>query len=355
MIMDAREIGKLFVIGFDGTVFTREVRELIDNLNPSGVIVFSRNIEDPVQTAQLNHDLQSHAQMRWSEGLLIGVDQEGGRVRRLREPFRAFPPALQLAASPEPEAEVRNFARVTAGEIRMVGFNLNFVPVLDVLNQKEIDKSSVIGDRSYGDDPQRVWHLAKIVMEYMRHGGIIPCGKHFPGHGGTMVDSHKELPVDDRPREAMESRDLIPFRRAAASQIEMIMTAHVVYPALDKQLPATMSRTVISGVLRNEMSYNGIVITDDLDMGAVAHHYSPEACALSAFAAGVDLLLICNNPDKAFSARERILRAVKEGEISGERVNQSLKRIRELKTRFAESMKPCDAKAVRYYFSQNVV
>jgi beta-N-acetylhexosaminidase len=353
--MDAQDIGKLFVIGLNGTRFTPEVRDLLDNLHPSGVILFSRNIEDPVQTAQLNHDLQNHAKTLWGEGIFIGVDQEGGRVRRLREPFRAFPPALELASSRAPEDAARDFARVTAHEIGLAGFNLDFVPVLDVVSQEGIDNASVIGDRSYGHDPQSVWHLAKIVMESMRDGGIIPCGKHFPGHGGTAVDSHKDLPVDDRQLETMESRDLVPFRHAADAQIEMMMTAHVLYPALDRHLPATLSPEVITGLLREKMSYRGVVITDDLDMGAVAHHYSSDECALKAFAAGVDLLLICNNPDKAFSARDRIVRALKDGEIPETRVKESLERIRDLKSRYAASMTPCDTRAVRDYFSRDVV
>lgn len=353
--MDTREIGKLFVIGFNGTQFTPEVRDLMDDLRPSGVILFSRNIEDPVQTAQLNHDLQHHSQTRWGEGIFIGVDQEGGRVRRLREPYRSFPPALELASSREPEEAVRDFARVTAREIRLVGFNLDFVPVLDVVSQEEVDKTSVIGDRSYGHDPQSVWRLGKIVAETMREGGVIPCGKHFPGHGGTAVDSHKDLPVDDRPWETMEARDLVPFRYASDALIEMMMTAHVLYPVLDKRLPATLSHAVITGLLREKMSYSGVVITDDLDMGAVAHHYSSDECALKAFAAGVDLLLICNNPDKTFSARETILRALKDGEISEAQVKQSLERIRGLKSKYAASMKPCDTTAVRDYFIRDVV
>ncbi len=225
--MDARKIGNLFVIGFNGTEFTSDVRDLIDELHPSGVILFSRNIVDPIQTAELNHDLQSHALSRWGHGIFIGVDQEGGRVRRLREPFHAFSPALKLASSQEPEEAVREFARVTAREARLVGFNLDFVPVLDVLKSEEIEMSSVIGDRSYGQDPSTVWLLGKLVIEGMRAGGIIPCAKHFPGHGGTCVDSHKDLPVDDRSLELMEGRDMIPFRNAADYQIEMMMTAHV--------------------------------------------------------------------------------------------------------------------------------
>lgn len=348
--MHLREIGRLFVIGFHGTDFTTEVRELIDDLNPSGVIVFSRNIADPVQIATLNRDIQAHALKRTGEGLLIGVDQEGGRVRRLKAPFTEFPPALTCASSPDSPNEVRTFARITAEEIRLAGFNLDFVPVLDVLGQKNNLGSSVIGDRSYGYEPSVVSRLGLTVAETMRAAGVIPCGKHFPGHGGTSVDSHKTLPVDSRPWETLENHDMIPFRDAARAKVEMLMTAHVLYPALDALLPATLSPLVIDGLLRKHLSYDGVVITDDLDMGAVAHHYLPEECALKAFSAGADILLICNKPEKAFSARERMFKALQDEEISAARLKRSLERIAQLKTRFAASLMPCDPQGAAEYF-----
>ncbi len=190
--MDRRDIGNLFIIGFDGTEFSPELRSLLDDLNPSGVILFSRNIEDPVQVARLNHDFQRFGNK--SRGFFIGVDQEGGRVRRLREPFAFFPPALELVAGHEPEAAVRDFARTTAREIALVGFNLDFAPVLDVLSHPDELRSSVIGDRAYGFDPETVARFGGIVVEELRTNGIIPCCKHFPGHGGTQVDSHVDLP-----------------------------------------------------------------------------------------------------------------------------------------------------------------
>jgi beta-N-acetylhexosaminidase len=349
--MDLLEIGNLFIVGFPGADFSPEVSELIDDLNPSGVILFSRNIVDPVQIATLNRNLQEHALTKNREGLLIGVDQEGGRVRRLREPFTGFPPALECASSDSPEDKIREFARITAQEIRLVGFNLDFVPVLDVLDQKEDLDKSVIGDRSYGFEPSIVSRLGLIAMETMRAEGVIPCGKHFPGHGGTDVDSHKDLPVDNRPSEVIRSRDLVPFRDAVAGQVEMLMTAHVLYPALDPVLPATLSPTVIDEMLRREMSYDGVVITDDLDMGAVAKHYPPEDCALKAFSAGADILLICNNPEKAFAARDRIFQALRTGEVPEHRLRQSLRRIAELKAKYARSLRPCDPKRVAEYFT----
>jgi beta-N-acetylhexosaminidase len=346
--MNLWEIGNLFTIGFEGTEFSSELRSLLEDLNPSGVILFSRNIEDPAQVARLNGDIQRFGSA--SRGLLIGVDQEGGRVRRLREPFTFFPPALEMISGKEPEAVVRDFARTTAREIALVGFNLDFVPVLDVLSHPDELHSSVIGDRAYGFDPETVALFGGIVIDELRANGIIPCCKHFPGHGGTMVDSHVDLPVDTRARQLLEDKDLVPFRRAVAMQVEMMMTAHVLYPALDPEMPATLSRTALTELLRQSMAYDGVIITDDLDMGAVADRYSTEDCSLKAFVAGADLLLICKHPEKAFAARNRIFQALNDGEISAQRVTESLDRINRLKANYANSMNACDPAAARDYF-----
>jgi beta-N-acetylhexosaminidase len=348
--MDPREIGNLFMIGFYGTRFDGEVRDLIEELNPCGVILFSRNIEDPVQTAELNRGVQNYAVKHRPQGFFIGVDQEGGRVRRLQAPFEVFPPALQLASSDAPEDGVRKFARVTAHEIRLSGFNVDFTPVLDVLDRAEDLSSSVIGDRSYGSDPDIVSRLGRIVIETMRSGGIIPCGKHYPGHGGTLRDSHVELPVDERSGDEIGRRDLVPFRDAVNMSVEMLMTAHILYPALDPVLPATLSPSIVDRMLRGIFRYRGVVVTDDLDMAAVAAHYPVEECAWKAINAGVDILLVCNSPEKALSARLALVQAVKDGAISRKRIEESLLRIQDLKSRYAESLKPCNPAQTRKYF-----
>jgi beta-N-acetylhexosaminidase len=348
--MDLQEIGSLFMVGFHGTQFDGEIRELLDALNPCGVILFSRNVVSPVQVAQLNHEVQQHCLDRTGHGLLIGVDQEGGRVRRLPEPFSVFPAALELAFSADPDAAVRNFAEVTARELLLAGFNLDFAPVLDVVERPNDVRGSVIGDRSYGADAEMVSRLGLLVMDTMRSLGVIACGKHFPGHGGTLVDSHRELPVDDRPREVLETRDLVPFTRAAEKNADMIMTAHVLYTALDEDRPATLSESLLRRLLRERMGFTGVVITDDLDMGAVAHHHSPAESAVMAIKAGADIPLFCNDPSKAFAARSGIAKAIADGEISEDRIHESLRRIRTLKTRYAASLKPCDVAAVRGRF-----
>jgi beta-N-acetylhexosaminidase len=188
-------------------------------------------------------------------------------------------------------------------------------------------------------------------MDTMRAGGVIPCGKHFPGHGGTTVDSHMDLPVDERSIEALEQSDLIPFRGAAAKDVEMLMTAHILYRSVDPLYPATVSHRIISGILRQSMLYTGVVITDDLDMGAVANRFSTEECALMAIKAGVDILLVCRSAEKALAARDEIARAVKAGEVTESRIQESLSRIRSLKTAYAHSLQlPGNLLAVREYF-----
>ena len=348
--MDLRELGSLFMVGFHGQEFSPELRDLLDDLSPCGVILFSRNIHEPDQVARLTHDLQSHAQKQLSHGLLIGVDQESGRVRRLLEPFSRFPPALHMARSADPEAAVREFAEVTGRELRLVGFNVNFVPVLDVLATPDTPEVSVIGDRSFGPEPQTVARLGATVIEAMRAAGVISCSKHFPGHGGTTVDSHVDLPVDARPRDIISARDLVPFETAMGLNVEMVMTAHVLYRALDPIFPATLSERVIGKLLRDEMGYRGVVITDDLDMGAVAASYPLDELAVSSLRAGVDVLMICHSVDKAISARTAIHDALMQGNIPTERIEEALGRIRRLKLLYHDSLQPCDEAQVNRYF-----
>ncbi|MCA1960007.1 MAG: beta-N-acetylhexosaminidase [Desulfomonile sp.] len=344
-----RDVGAFFLVGFRGTELDSEARDFLDEMNPAGVILFKRNVEDPVQVARLSRALQEYAQTRLGKPWFIAVDQEGGRVARLREPFTVFPPALELARSPDPESAVREFARVTAHELRLAGFNLDFVPVLDVLNSADAAPDSVIGDRSFGSDPAVVSRLGRVVIETMRSAGVITCCKHFPGHGGTTVDSHKALPVDRRDRATLEQIDLVPFREAIAAQVDMTMTAHVVYPAIDPDYPATLSPAHIRGYLRESLGFAGVVATDDLDMYAVADGWSPGECVELAVAAGADLLLVCNDPSRALAAQAGLYGAVKEGRIQPDRLDQSLKRIQAVQERYASSMVPCDPDEVRLY------
>jgi len=344
-----RDMSAFFLVGFHGTEVSSEACDFLNEMNPAGVILFKRNVEDPVQVARLNRDLQEYSQTRLGKPWFIAVDQEGGRVARLREPFTVFPPALELARSSDPESAVREFARVTAYELRLAGFHLDFVPVLDVLSRADATADSIIGDRSFGSDPAVVARLGRVLIETMQSSGVITCCKHFPGHGGTTVDSHTALPVDGRDRATLEQIDLVPFREAIAAQVDMTMTAHVVYPAIDPDFPATLSRSHIQGLLRDSLGFAGVIATDDLDMHAVADGWPPGECAELAIAAGADLLLVCNNPSRALAAQAGLYDAVKEGRIQPKRLDQSVKRLQAVQERYASSMVACDPDEVRRY------
>ncbi len=339
------------MVGIPGQTLDSATRDFLTEIRPNGVILFSRNIESPEQIAQLNHDLQDFALKMGLDPLFISVDQEGGRVRRLREPFSKFPPSWEMAQSASPDVSVRDFARQTATELRMAGFNLDFVPVLDVVDEMVDLRSTVIGDRSFGSAPEKVGHLGNIVINEMRSQGVIPCAKHFPGHGATTVDSHFDLPVDGRTLQDLDSRDLIPFKQAVQNQIEMIMTAHVLFPKLDSDCPATMSRRILYKLLRKRMGFEGVIITDDLDMGAVSKSYPTETCVIESFNAGADILLICNSGKKALDALCSLRGAIIDGRIEARRVSISINRIQSLKRKFVGSFRPCESRRLLSHFS----
>ena len=350
--MDLREIGNLFMVGFQGTRFSSELRDLIDDLNPCGVIHFSRNIESPRQTALLNRDLQKYVWERSDKGTLYWSGPGGRTGQATPGTVYLFPTGVD----PCPGRKTRpglsgNLLGSPLARSGWRGFNLDFVPVLDLLGDMKDPALSVIGDRSYGSDPHSVSRLGNIVVNTMRDAGVIPCCKHFPGHGGTEVDSHVDLPVDTRTAEALARADLMPFRDAAAHRVEMMMTAHVLYPALDTRHPATLSRRIVSGILREEMSYEGVVITDDLDMGAVANRFTMEESVLAAIDAGVDIMLICHSLEKALSARSTLAEAILQGRISEATIRRSSHRIQALKERYADSLLPIEIEPVRQHFN----
>jgi len=348
--MNINEIGQLFVVGFEGTVLSENLKEFLLDLKPAGVILFSRNIEGPFQVATLNRDLQLFAMDNWTDGLLIGIDQEGGRVRRLRSPFASCPTALNLSIAPLSVELVRSYMTVVSYEIGLAGFNTNFVPVLDVVKPTSEHATSVIGDRSFGGNPTLVARLGQVVVESVRSMGVIPCGKHFPGHGGTMVDSHFDLPIDGRDKEILRERDMLPFKTAIDQGIEMLMTAHVVYTSLDPLYPGTLSQTVVNEVLRSDFGYTGVVITDDLDMGAIANHYDPASRVELALKAGVDLLLFSKSAEDVIIARDAIVHGISSGIIPVDKVADALGRVKDLKKKYKPHLLPAIPDEVGQHF-----
>lgn len=332
--MTSREkIGQLFMVGFMGTTVTSELASFIKEYKPGGVILFSRNLESVEQIVELTNDLQRCSPQ---SPLLISIDQEGGRVSRLPKGFTIFPPCELIGRCNSGELAYA-VAATTAKELRAVGINMNMAPVLDVNSNPD---NPVIGDRAFGSISDVVSEMALVTAAGLQDNKVVACGKHFPGHGDTNADSHKELPVVEASRERLETVELPPFRRAAAAGIETMMTAHVLYKALDDRLPATLSPDIITHLLREQMQYDGVVLTDDLEMHAIVDHYGPGDAAVRAFLAGCDVLLICKDRDREIAAFESVEKAVASGTIATKRLDQSVTRIQGVKQRYVWPYRP---------------
>jgi beta-N-acetylhexosaminidase len=329
------QIGQLFMLGFDGTSASPEWAELQARYKPGGMILFARNLEDPAQIIELTNSLQTRSP---HSPLLIAIDQEGGRVSRLPKGFTIFPPCGVVGACHSEELAYAA-AAVTAAELRAVGINMNMAPVLDVHSNPD---NPIIGNRAYGTEPATVAELGLAAVRGLQGKGVVACGKHFPGHGDTSTDSHKELPVVKASAEVLVERELPPFRHAIANGLASLMTAHVVYSALDAQRPATLSPTILTGLLREQWGFDGVVVTDDLEMHAISDHHGIGEAAVQAFLAGADILLICKDRGQAVTAIEAVRKAVENGSIAPDRLEASLRRITQLKRKFLRSHLPAD-------------
>ncbi len=341
--MTLREkIGQLFMVGFVGTSVTPDLASFIKEYKPGGVILFSRNLECVEQIVDLTNDLQACSR---HFPLLISIDQEGGRVSRLPKGFTIFPPCDLIGRSNSTELAYAAAATI-AKELKAVGVNMNMAPVLDVNSNPD---NPVIGDRAFGTTSDVVCELGLATAAGLQDNKVVACGKHFPGHGDTSVDSHKELPVVEASRARLEAVEFPSFRRAAAQNIASMMTAHVLYRALDPELPATLSPAIITKLLRQELHYDGVVLTDDLEMLAIIDHYGIEDAAIRAVLAGCDVLLICKDRDREAAAFKAVEQAIEAGTISPERLDQSVARTARLKDRFVTPYRPVtvsDAKLI---------
>ncbi len=280
--------GRVLMVGIPGPRLDPVARELVRDLKVGGVILFARNIESPEQVWELSRDLQKEAVAATGRPLLIAVDQEGGRVQRLKEPFTIIPPARTLGTTKTPK-DVALLARHVARELSLVGINVNLAPVLDVPRSPRCP----LWDRAYGKDPAHVGRYALAAIKGYMSGGIIPVAKHFPGLGDTGVDSHAVLPLAQS-GDAERTVDLLPFRQVVAAGVPMVMTAHLKVPEWEAR-PATLSAVALQDWLRGRLGFKGVIITDDLEMGAIATQLPTSHGAKDALAAGADLLLICNN------------------------------------------------------------
>jgi beta-N-acetylhexosaminidase len=320
------KLGQMFMVGISGTEWTREDEALFAECRPGGAILFRHNLQQPQQIYRLCHAIWETTRDNLLP--LIAIDEEGGRVHRLPEPFTHFPSAAALGVAGSQLAF--SFGLATARELRAVGINLDFAPVLDVASNPA---NPVIGDRSLSSEPATVAKLGWSVAEGLKSGGVIPCGKHFPGHGDTSKDSHLELPIVARDVESLLALELPPFRHACVKGFDALMTAHVLYPAFDPEYPATLSHAIVTGLLRDELKYRGVVFSDDLEMKAISRSYELSDAALLAIDAGTDILLCCHDRDRAAQAFERVLRRAEADARFRQRVEESYFRIANLKRR----------------------
>jgi beta-N-acetylhexosaminidase len=323
-----REIGQLLIGSLPGTTITPEIRSLAREFRLGGLILFSRNIEAPEQVAELAHDAQSLAT---DSPLWISVDQEGGRVARLKAPFTEWPPMAVLGRSGDPSLASR-FAAALAAELKAVGITLDYAPVLDIHTNP---KNPIIGDRALAETAEQVAQLGTAIVRGLQDNGVAACGKHFPGHGDTSVDSHLDLPLVEHPPDRIRRVECVPFRAAIAADVAFIMTAHLLVPALDEENPATLSSRIVKGMLRDELGFRGVIVSDDLEMKAIAKTWTVPDAAVRAIGAGCDGLLICSGDvDVQAQALEALIHAAEDGRIARTALDDTQKRLRQAKERF---------------------
>ena len=326
--------GQVMMIGFDGTSCSPELHRIILDLHIGGVIEFARNVDSPRAVAQLAADLQHTARASGLPGLFISIDQEGGRVTRLKADhgFTEFPSARVLGSTRDPE-KARSVARLVAEEMKAVGINMDLAPVLDVDNNPA---NPIIGNRSFGADPESVARFGVAFLEGLQSEGILAVGKHFPGHGDTDVDSHIGLPVVRHDLARLHAVEFVPFRAAIAAGVAGIMSAHIAFPAIDASgIAATLSAPVMTGLLQQVFHFEGLRITDSLEMGALATSgYPAPLAAAMALAAGADVLLFNRDHDLHREAHRTIVDWIRRGKIPKERLDDAVRRILAAKARF---------------------
>lgn len=315
--------------GFNGPALPVELQTIAGEFSLGGIVLFARNVDEPAQVAEVAWratQLLADDLPPW-----VSVDQEGGRVARFKRPFTLWPPMATLGRSGDPVLAGR-FAAAMAAELRAVGIMLDFAPVLDIFTNP---KNTVIGDRALSGDAAVVAALGAAIIEAFEQAGLASCGKHFPGHGDTLADSHHDLPIVEHDLQRLRAIEFEPFRAAIRAGVSSLMTGHVLVPEVDQSRPATLSRAVVQGLLRDELGYQGLVFTDDMEMKAVAARMPVPTAAVEALAAGCDAVLVCSgNHDLQVATLEAIIRAVETEELPFARVEQALARQRAAKNRF---------------------
>jgi beta-N-acetylhexosaminidase len=307
-----------FVLGFDGDSLPAELAHYLEH-GLAGVVLYPRNFHSVEHLRELTMEIRRAA----GRPVLIGIDQEGGTRFALQAPFTAWPSAAEIGRAGDLEL-TNQVARAMAVELRAAGCNLNFAPMLDLNVNPE---SPVTKDRSFGSDPYGVARMGVAFEQGLRGGRVLSCAKHFPGHGDTLVDPHQDLPVFAGTMERLASAELVPFAAAITSGVPLIMTAHILLPQIDSERPASLSRTMLDGVLRKRMGFSGVILADDLGMGAIARRYGAGEAAVETFRAGTDIAMLCHDWPAVAPAIASVEKAHAEGRFDATEWRASLERI----------------------------
>jgi beta-N-acetylhexosaminidase len=332
-----QKLAQMFIVGVPGTELSASSREFLEDYQPGGIIYFAQNYETPALVAEMSDAIQGTRDRQRNLPLFVSVDHEGGRVQRFRKPFTHFPEPVEIGEIGSPKLAFM-VAEVMAKELKSVGVNVDYHPLCDIHTRAS---NPVIGSRSFGMDDEIVSKMSSAMVRGFVANGIIACAKHFPGHGDTTVDSHYDLPRVNVSWEKLQERELKPFIRAMKSKVDMIMTAHILNEALDPVYPATLSFSTIANRLRKELRYNRLVITDDMQMDAVAKHFGEEDMIALAINASCDILLY-RHEEKGRRAMDIAFKFLREGRISAENVEASYARIKEVKERMLLPTAPLD-------------
>jgi beta-N-acetylhexosaminidase len=319
-LSEIQRAGQRLMVGFDGLSINDTLKRYIEEIKVGGLILFTRNIDSPAQIEDLCAEAQAYALQCGQPPLLIAIDQEGGAVSRLKPPFTQFDGNPHMNSTDD----AIRFALTTAQELGQIGVNMNMAPVLDVL---PTDGPSVMQARAFGHDPQHVAHMGTTVIHHLQQNNIMAVAKHFPGIGRTVLDSHEDLPDMDLDANLLADTDMMPFQAAITANVAGIMLSHIRYRSLDPQWPASLSPMIAEKILRHRMAFDGLVITDDLDMGAIAKHYALPVIVQQCLLASADILLICHAGPKIEAARDHILTLRQDNEALIRKEEESLGRI----------------------------
>ncbi|MEK5237127.1 beta-N-acetylhexosaminidase [Paenibacillus sp. FSL L8-0470] len=323
------KIGQMLLVGIDGTELDTQAKRMIAEDKVGGIILYKDNISNLKGMVSLINDLKkSNAEN--PVPLFMSVDQEGGKVSRMPDEYAAIPSNGSVGAANNSSA-AGTMGKLLARELLSAGFNMDFAPVLDINSNPD---NPVIGDRSFGNTADLVSRLGIAEMKGIASEGVVPVVKHFPGHGDTSVDSHLELPVVNKTAAELAKLEWQPFEAAIQENADAVMVAHILFPELDADKPASLSRAIIGDLLREEMGFQGVVITDDLTMGAITGHYTLAAAAVDTVQAGSDILLVAHEYGNEQAVRKALLDSVKSGILEESRIDESVYRILALKDKY---------------------